>query len=725
MKIPDLWGCTSLKEITYSGEPQDMGRFGGCISLTEISFPDSMKYLSQNAFEGCVNLKKVKLSKGMISNITMFSFYNCEALESIIIPEGVKAIDQYAFSGASNLKSITIPKSLTTIKAMAFNNCNNLETIYYMGTSDEWDNIIIESDGNDDVFYADVEMCTLVESVSIEPKELSMTVGEQKSINATVLPKDATNKSVFWESSDENIVVVDNGDLRAKGIGSATITVTTEEGEYTDTCEVTVLPVNVTGIDIDKLEINITEGQTATITATVLPENATDKTIIWSSVNEDIATVENGIVTGKTVGSTVVLAKSNDGGFSKYCVVTVSKKYIPVAEIIMNVSTMSLIEGYGDVLTATVKPDNATNKNVVWTSNNASVATVEKGTVTAVSPGTAVIIATTEDGGHIATCIVTVSGVDQEVVLAPIASVLSGMVKEKTNVLLLTVTPNAEIYYTLDGTVPTRESNKYTVPITILSDTKLKAIAVKKGMQDSNVSTFNYILADSTMPYVNVVTNVTGKKGDITTVSVNTTKNSKMAGGSFNLVYDNTAVELVSVKSGNIVSAANPIINDAYAENKIRVIWAGTREINAGGEIISAQFKILDTDKDVTYFNLEKVKMADGDSNKVSLQSGDGILTIGEAIASTLREYYTESTINSNNSVSVNVFANSEQNGVLIVAEYDKQGRLIQFENVYITNTDNTYTVNMDKEISAGSKIKVFVWSSLGGARPLSAVEEK
>lgn len=567
-----------------------------------------------------------------------------------------------------------------------------------------------------------------VNGVELDKKMLYMKNGESEILIANVIPEDAANKNVIWKSNDENIIIVNEGVLHAVGIGTTTVTVITEDGGYSDTCEVTVLPVNVTGIEMDKMEITILEGQSGTFTATVYPENATDKSILWTTSDENIATVDNGVVTGVNAGMAVIIVRTKDGNFSKYCLVKVVE-YVPTSGVLLNTSTLSMVEGETDTLTATVKPDNATNKNIIWTSNNNAIATVDNEKVTAVAPGTAVIIATTEDGGHIATCIVTVSSVNQEPVSAPVTSVVSGIVKENTNVMLFSATKNAEIYYTTDGTVPTKESTKYTSPIKITADTKVRAIAIKQGMKDSNISTFKYTLANPDLPYVNVVTNVTGNKGDITTVSVNASANLAICGGKVDLAYDDTIVELVSVSGGNLNKNTSLTINDKYKGNKIRAVWASATGVDNAGEILNVQFRILDTDSEVAYFNIEtaqvSVQLSDEESVKLTAQSGNGILTISEAPTATDHDYYTESTINADNkSVNVNVYANSEQNGILVVAEYDKYGKLVQMKHTDVTNVDNTYTINFDKAISTEAKIKMFVWSSFETMKPLSGVEE-
>jgi hypothetical protein len=137
-----------------------------------------------------------------------------------------------------------------------------------------------------------------------------------------------------------------------------------------------------------------------------------------------------------------------------------------------------------------VQPDNATNKNVTWSSSNPGVATVNNGTVTAVTAGSATITVTTQDGGKTATCAVTVS---LKVAAMPTASVGTGNYTETQSVTLSTTTPEAKIYYTTDGTTtPSSSSEEYSSAISIDKTTTLKAIAIKEGMTDSGIFSATY-----------------------------------------------------------------------------------------------------------------------------------------------------------------------------------------------------------------------------------------
>ena len=165
----------------------------------------------------------------------------------------------------------------------------------------------------------------------------------------------------------------------------------------------------VSSISLNKTSITIYTGETETLTATILPDTADDRSITWSSSNTSIATVSSsGVVTAKAVGTATITATANDGSGKKAtCSVTV-KQYVTV--VTLNKTSLSLNEGGSETLTATITPSTASDKSVTWSSTNTSVATVDQnGKVTAVSKGTATITATANDGsGKKATCAVSV-----------------------------------------------------------------------------------------------------------------------------------------------------------------------------------------------------------------------------------------------------------------------------------------------------------------------------
>jgi uncharacterized protein YjdB len=192
--------------------------------------------------------------------------------------------------------------------------------------------------------------------------------------------------------------------------GTAMITATTLDGGLKATCYVTVASggrVPVTGVTLNKASTTLATGRTETLTATVLPINATNKGVTWWSSSDDIATVSNGVVTAREPGAAMITVTTQDGGMTATCNVTV---YATVTRVYLDKTSMTVPLGWRGGLTATIEPWNATNKNVKWSSGNAAIAEVNaNGSVIGRAAGTATITATTEDGGKTATCRVTVS----------------------------------------------------------------------------------------------------------------------------------------------------------------------------------------------------------------------------------------------------------------------------------------------------------------------------
>lgn len=248
-----------------------------------------------------------------------------------------------------------------------------------------------------------------VTEVKLDKDSLTLDVGGSENLAATITPSNATNKNVTWSSDNQNVATVENGKVTAVGAGKATITVTTEDGNKTATCAVTVNPISVTGVTLDQSALPISVGGSAELKANVTPENATNKTVTWSSDNTAVATVDaSGKVTAVAPGTATITVTTADGGKTANCTVTVTQ---PVNDVTLDKTTMDLFVDNGGTLTAKIQPDNASNKTVDWTTSNAGVATVDaNGKVTAVGAGKATITATAADGSEKkAACEVTVT----------------------------------------------------------------------------------------------------------------------------------------------------------------------------------------------------------------------------------------------------------------------------------------------------------------------------
>ena len=169
--------------------------------------------------------------------------------------------------------------------------------------------------------------------------------------------------------------------------------------------------IRVSSISLSKSTLELTVGDQASLDVTISPDNATNKKIRWSSSKKSVATVTpDGIVEAVSAGTTFITATSEDNGVNAKCEITVKDKAISVTGIALNKTSLSLTEGEEFTLEATVTPDNATNKEITWTSDNEAVATVSaEGVVKALRAGTTSITATTVDQGKSASCVVTVA----------------------------------------------------------------------------------------------------------------------------------------------------------------------------------------------------------------------------------------------------------------------------------------------------------------------------
>ncbi|MBR4750102.1 MAG: Ig-like domain-containing protein [Abditibacteriota bacterium] len=168
-----------------------------------------------------------------------------------------------------------------------------------------------------------------------------------------------------------------------------------------------LVPVPVTGISLNTSALTLGTGKGYSLTATVKPSGATNKKVTWSSSNTAVATVNSGTVTGKAPGTAVITARTADGGYTATCKVTVQQS---VTGVSLNYGSIVPDVGETRTLIATVKPSDAANKQVTWSSSNTTIATVSSsGVVTAKKAGTCTITVKTVDGGFTDTCKVTVT----------------------------------------------------------------------------------------------------------------------------------------------------------------------------------------------------------------------------------------------------------------------------------------------------------------------------
>lgn len=246
------------------------------------------------------------------------------------------------------------------------------------------------------------------ESVELSQKEIKLYLGENRSLTATVLPSDASDKNVTWSSSNPNVATVSTaGNVVSKSVGTTVITVKTADGGYQAECKVTVLEpvVYATSLILAPQTLSINIDESSSLTLQMLPANA-NEALVWESDNESVAKVVNGDVTAVGVGVAKIKVKGKNVTSNEVTVTVIDK--FAVTGVKLNEPEKSLQVGDSFILTATVLPEDARDKTVTWSSDKESVATVKDGVVTAVSPGTAIIKVTAGAGAFSATCSVTV-----------------------------------------------------------------------------------------------------------------------------------------------------------------------------------------------------------------------------------------------------------------------------------------------------------------------------
>ena len=346
------------------------------------------------------------------ANITA-SVDGCTAICSVSVLESVSGISLNKSSATINKgESITLTYSVIPIGATLQGEVSWVSSDSSVATVDNQGNVKAVGAGTVDITVSlegytatcHITVIIPVSSVSLDKTSLELIKGESETLTATVNPSDATDKTVTWKSSNSSVASVQNGVITANMTGQAKITATA--GGKSATCTVSVT-TPVTSITLDRSSISLEEEQSTTLIATVSPSDADDKTVSWSSSNPDAATVNsNGKVYAVKEGQAVITATA--GAKSASCTVTVSKKIVPVTSVSLDRTSLSLIKGETATLIATVSPSDATDKNVTWTSSDATIASVDQtGKVTALAGGNVTIKAAA--GEKSATCTVTIT----------------------------------------------------------------------------------------------------------------------------------------------------------------------------------------------------------------------------------------------------------------------------------------------------------------------------
>ena len=411
-------------------------------NLASITMPNSMKYIGKTAFKQCRNLTSITIPNSVIQ-IGDYAFYGCKGLTSINIPNSVTSIGNSAFMGCSGLASITIPNSVTSIETSTFRGCSSLSSVIISNS--------VLNIGNE-AFYE----CSSLTSVTI-PNSVK-TIGDNtfykcSSLAFVSIPNSmmSIGEMAFYDCKSLSKVICYavtppslksyafygaqclSGTLYVPSSGVSTYQTTDGWNEWKNIQAL----IEPTSISFANENENIFIGMTKKLEATITPEKSTNKSITWTSSNTAVATVSSkGVITAKSVGTTVITAKTYNGKSAK-CTITVKQ---PVTAIALSDAATTLWVGETKTLTATATPTDASNTAVNWSSSDNNVATVSsKGVITAKGKGTCTITCTAADGyGTKSTCSVTVK---QPVTTIALSDATTSLWVGETKTMTATTTP--------------------------------------------------------------------------------------------------------------------------------------------------------------------------------------------------------------------------------------------------------------------------------------------
>ena len=413
--------CSNLSSITIPNSVTNIGEwaFGSCSGLTSVTIPNSVTSIGSYAFSYCSGLTSITIPKS-VSSIGIYTFRDCTNLTSVTIPNSVTNIGRYAFQRCTSLTSVTIPNSVTTIESHAFSGCSGLTSVTIPNSV---------MDIGSYAFYS----CTSLSSIIIPNSVTSiesyafMDCSGLTSITCEATTPPSCGDASFFNVKKSIPVYVPANSVEAYK----------KAKEWKDFTNIQAIIVEPASIAFANASENLIVGMTKKLEAAITPEDATTKTITWTSSNTDVATVTaEGIVTAKGAGTSVISAKTYNGKTAK-CTITVKQQ---VTAIALSDETVSLWVGKKKTLTATAAPTTANNTSVNWSSSDNKVATVSsKGVITAKGKGTCTITCTAADGyGTKTTCEVTVK---QQVTEIALSETTASLWVGDTKTITATATP--------------------------------------------------------------------------------------------------------------------------------------------------------------------------------------------------------------------------------------------------------------------------------------------
>ncbi len=447
-----------------------------------------------------------------------------------------------------------------------------------------------------------------VSSIALDRTDINLYVGEVTFLKANILPETATNKNVTWSSSNSNVVSVkSNGEISANSVGVANITVTSKDNGKKANCKVTVVNKNVIANKIylveDKTTLNV--GDNKKINPVVTPDSSLTKAINFSSSNSNVASVDqNGNISARSEGTAIInMSVPGENLTAKYTVIV---KSVAVVNFVVSPSSVELEVGKSAILTTTVYPVNATNKNVTYISSDNTVASVDSN---------GIIIA--KKAGN---CSITVSSNNGKKVNVNVK------VKE-------TIIPVSRVSATLSNG-----------SITIGQSTTIKTVVEPSNATNKNVT---YASSDSGIASVNSSGVVTGVKAGTATISVTSSNGiktnlvikvngilvKKINLSSTNLSLTTGATEKLSVKSIEPSNASNKGVK--YTSNNPSVATVTSDGVIVANKAGSAVISVTSLDGGAS--SSCNVKVSDVSIKSFNLSSSSANLVVGGTTSLTVK----------------------------------------------------------------------------------------
>lgn len=398
--------CSELVEVSIPKSITRIGMsaFADCDDLKEVVLPENLVNIGSYAFEFCYSLTDITIP-GSVTQIGSSAFSYCKGLKSATLLDGVKNIDSYAFSNCSALEEIVIPRGITTIGTSAFKNCSGLQSALYGGSPAQWEKVTVNS-GNEYLLAALHFQADNVSGIELDHTSLVLDQGTSQILKATVYPSTASTV-ISWSSTSSYVASVsEDGTVTGRYPGTAEIVASDASGTVEARCTVTVV-VPASDITLSPDSLRLAAGSSSTINASISPYNVTDKTVLWSSSDPEVATVsDNGTVQALKAGSTTITATTKSGGKTASCKVTV---YYAVQNIILSTSHMVLDLNESRLLQFSVVPAEAfADADITLITEDTRIASIDgSGRVYGNGVGTTTIMVKAGNGVY-ASCTVSV-----------------------------------------------------------------------------------------------------------------------------------------------------------------------------------------------------------------------------------------------------------------------------------------------------------------------------